>query len=157
MLDVTSTATFPLGTTATVVPQSGCDDSVKCPMLIRWARIRIVAAHGRVIAVRVLRAKPGGVVARVTVTEAVTEVEAKKSAADAEYGVAPESTKLPIEARIEVPTREGTPNAEACARERVPYTEVGSAPRMPAASVSTCGHGELCKRDGQRGGGHEVP
>jgi hypothetical protein len=64
--------------------------------LIRWTRIGIVAAHGRVVAVRVLRAIPGRVVPWVSVTETVTEVEAKESAADAEYGAAVESSKLPL-------------------------------------------------------------
>src|ERR1700682_3266861 len=82
------------------------------PPLISRARIRIVAAHGGVVAVRVLRAIPGRVVAWVTVTETVTEVVAKENAAKAEYGAAPESTELPIKARIEVATCEGTPTAE---------------------------------------------
>src|ERR1700730_17209656 len=55
------------------------------PLFIRRARRRrrIVAAHSRVVAVRVLGAIPSGVVARVTVTETVTEVVAKKNAAEA--------------------------------------------------------------------------
>ena len=122
--------------------------------LIRWAGIRIVAAHRGVVAVRVLRAIPGGVVAWVTVTQTVTEVVAKKNAADAEYGAAPESTKLSVEARIEVPTCEGVPNAEATACERVPSAEVAT---MPAAFVSACGHGGLCHPDGERGGSGEIP
>jgi hypothetical protein len=81
------------------------------PPLKHRARIwiRIVAAHGKVVAIRVLRAIPSRVVARVTVTETITEVVAKKNAAETEYGATPESTELPIEARIEVPTCEGTP------------------------------------------------
>jgi hypothetical protein len=114
-----------------------------------------VAAHGRVVAVRVLRAIPSRVVARVTVSETVTEVVAKKNAAEAEYGAAPESTKLPIEARIEVP--EGTPPAEVPACERMPSAKVASTTPMPAAFVSARGHGELCNPDGERGGSGEAP
>jgi hypothetical protein len=64
---------------------------------------------------------------------------------------------LPIEARIEVPTREGTlPSAEVPACERMPSAEVASTTPMPAF-VSACGHGRLCNPDGERGGGGEVP
>jgi len=106
--------------------------------LIRRTRIRIVAAHGRIVAVKVLRAIPSRVVARVTVTETVTEVVAKKNAAEAEYGAAPESTELPIE----VPTREGTlPSAEVPACERMPSAEVASTTPTPAAFVCACTHG----------------
>jgi hypothetical protein len=129
--------------------------------LIRRARIRIgiriVAAHGRVIAVRVLRAIPSRVVARVTVTETITEVITKKSAAETKYGAAPESTELPIEAPIEVPTCEGTLIAEVSACERMPSGEVASTTPVPAAFVSACGHGGLCNPDGERGGSGKIP
>jgi hypothetical protein len=126
------------------------------PSLIRraWRWIRIVAAHGRVIAVRVLRAIPSRVVAWVTETETVTEVVAKKNAAEAEYGAAPESTKLPIEARVKVPACEGTPSDEMAGCERMPSAEV-AAPTMPAF-VSACSHGRLRNPDDERGGGDEV-
>jgi hypothetical protein len=54
------------------------------PPLKHRARIwiRIVAAHGKVVAIRGLRAIPSRVVARVTVTETITEVVAKKNAAE---------------------------------------------------------------------------
>jgi hypothetical protein len=127
------------------------------PTLIRWARMRIGAAHGRVVAVGVLRAIPRRIVDWITVTETVTEVEAKECAADTEYGAAPESTKLPIEARIEAPTREGTPGAEACAREPMASTEVAPAAPMPAAFVTACDHGVLRKPDDERCGSCEIP
>jgi hypothetical protein len=34
---------------------------------------------------------------------------------------------------------------------------VTSAPRMPAASVSTCGYRGLCNPDDERGGNREIP
>ena len=122
--------------------------------LIRRARIRIVAAHGRVVAVRVLRAIPGRVVAWVSETETESEVVAKEYAADAEYGAAPESTELPIKAGIEMPTHDGAPNAEVPACERMSSAEVAT---MPSASVSACGHGGLCNHDGERGGSGAIP
>src|ERR1700733_4376627 len=122
------------------------------PLLIRRTgiRIQIVASHGRVIAVRVLRAIPSRVVARITETETITKVVAKKNAAEAEYGAAPESTKLPIEARIEVPICERMSSAEVAACERMPPAEVAS-PTMPAF-VSACGYRRLRNPDGERGG-----
>jgi hypothetical protein len=127
------------------------------PLLIRRTgiRIRIVASHGRVIAVRVLRAIPSRVVARITETETITKVVAKKNAAEAEYGAAPESTKLSIEARIEVPVCERMSSAEVAACERMPPAEVAT-PTMPAF-VSACGHRRLRNPDGERGGGGQVP
>jgi hypothetical protein len=109
--------------------------------LIRRARIRIVAAHSRVVAVRVLGAIPSRVVARVTVTETVTEVVAKKNAAEANYGAASESPELPIEARIEVPTCEASANAEVAACKRMPSAGVASTTPTPAAFVCACSHG----------------
>ena len=109
--------------------------------LIRRARIRIVASHGRVVAVRVLRAIPSRVVARVTVTETVTEVVAKKNTAEANYGAASESPELPIEARIEVPTCEASPNAEVVACEHMPSAQVAPTTPTPAAFVCARSHG----------------
>jgi hypothetical protein len=67
------------------------------PRLIHRPRIRIVAAHGGVVAVGVLGAIPRRIIAGVTVTETITKVVTKKSATDSEYGAAPESTEPPIE------------------------------------------------------------
>jgi hypothetical protein len=64
---------------------------------------------------------------------------------------------LPIKARIEMATREGTPAAEMPACERMPSAEVASATPMAAAFVSACGHGGLCNPDGERGGNGEIP
>jgi hypothetical protein len=75
---------------------------------------------------------------------------------------------LPIKARIEVATCEGTPTAEAptCeatptveapACERMPSAEVASTTPMAAAFVSACGHGRLCNPDGERDGSAEIP
>ena len=127
------------------------------PPLICRTRIRIVAAHGRVVAVRVPRTIPDRIVAWVTVTETVTEVVAKENAADAEYGAAPEFTELAIKAWIEVTTYEGAANAEATACERTPSAEVASTAPMAAALVSACGNGGLCNPDGERGGNGEIP
>jgi hypothetical protein len=127
------------------------------PLLVRRAgiRTRVVAAYRGVEAVRVLRTIPSRIVARVTVTETVTEVIAKKNVTKGEYRPAPESTKLPIEARVKVPACEGTPSAEMAACERMSSAEVAT-PATPSF-VSACGRGRLRNSDGERSGGGQVP
>jgi hypothetical protein len=120
------------------------------PRSIPWPGIRIVAAHGRVIPVGVLRAIPGRVVARVTVAETITKVITKKNTANTEYGAASESAESPIE----VPTWK-MPIAEAHACEPVPSGEVVAT--TSAACVSACGNGGLRNPDGKRGGNGKIP
>jgi hypothetical protein len=92
-----------------------------------------------------LRAIPGRIVAWVTITEAIPEVVAKEDATGADEGAAPEPTELPIEAGSKWPPEKPS-TAEVCSCERMASTNVA------AASVSTCGHRDLCNPDGERGG-----